>query len=797
MYGIRFAARSPMRRVALAVLGLTTSACTGGLTPYAPDRLEAADYARAERFLSWNTIDRISGVTVAAGREGAIEPTWLDADRFWYDVQTERGHRFVLVDPASRTRGPAFDHAHLAAVLTATGQSATADSLPFRSFTYLPGDSIGFTLSGHNVRFLCPLSGPTDQQCRFAPFAPSVWVPSPDGSHQAFVRDHNLWVAGPTDTVQLSRDGVYRFGYATTPHECCNAVQSRLAETPTPPILAWSPDGRKIVTHRYDERNVADLYLLQTTVGRPVLHSYPYALPGDTALPRYQYHVFDVASRRDVLVDAPPMLDGFPQETFPIQWSADSEELYFTRHTEDYRRVDLVFADPSSGRTRVILVEEDSTFVDLNQVFPFLPPNWRVVRHGDAVIWFSERSGWGHLYLHDTTADSTATDPLPITSGDWLVLNIEYIDEQNEWIYLSGVGREPDVDPYLPQLYRVHYDGTDFQRLTQEPADHAVAFSPSGKYIVDTYSTRFEPSVTVLRNSDGEILMELERANIDPLVAEGWQMPVPFRVKAADGETDLYGFLHFPSQFDAGREYPVVDFVYPGPQTGPILTRSFTVQPFGDVQALAELGFIVVTVDARGTPHRSKAFHDFDYGRFGDNAIDDHIATLRQLDELYPQLDLSRVGIYGHSGGGAAAAAAMLKRGDFFRVGIAAAGNHDDRSYYFPWGNKYQGTDTARYALQANQDSAQVLDGRLLITYGTMDDNVHPTNSLLLIDSLIANNRDFDVLVLPNRSHDYISEPYAIRRVWDYLVRHLLGAEPPRNYYIRPPPDPAGGPVAS
>jgi dipeptidyl aminopeptidase/acylaminoacyl peptidase len=286
------------------------------------------------------------------------------------------------------------------------------------------------------------------------------------------------------------------------------------------------------------------------------------------------------------------------------------------------------------------------------------------------------------------------------------------------------------------------------------------------------------------------VLQTLAVGDVSPLLAAGWKWPVPFTVKARDGMTNLYGLLFFPSEFDPERRYPVIDYVYPGPQIGPIGFRSFTVNARGNAHALAELGFIVFAIDAMGTPVRSKAFHDSYFGNMGDNGIPDHIAALRQLARRYPQMDLDRVGIFGHSGGGFASTDAVLRYPDFFKVAVSSAGNHDNRSYDYTWGEKYQGVleqnenGGDNFDSQANQNLAQNLAGKLLLMYGTLDDNVHPNATLLVIDELIKHNKDFDLIVMPNRNHGYAGDPYVTRRTWDYFVKHLLEVDPPVEYQI-------------
>ncbi|HSM60232.1 MAG TPA: alpha/beta fold hydrolase, partial [Longimicrobiales bacterium] len=331
------------------------------------------------------------------------------------------------------------------------------------------------------------------------------------------------------------------------------------------------------------------------------------------------------------------------------------------------------------------------------------------------------------------------------------------------------------------------------ERLTPEDADHQVVASPSGRFFVDQYGSFGSEPTAVLRGPDGRVLLGLEEGDFSRLLAIGWRYPTHFAAKGRDGITPVHGLLYFPPDFDPEGSYPVVDYIYPGPQTGPIRSHMAGVSQGGNAAALAELGFVVFMVDAMGTPRRDKAFHDAYYGDMRDNGIPDHIAALRQLAARYPAMDLGRVGIFGHSGGGFSSTDAILSHPDFFKVAVSSAGNHDNRSYDFTWGEKYQGLltrngdGTDSFDRQANQNLAGRLEGKLLLMYGTLDDNVHPNATILLIDRLIEANKDFDLVVMPNRNHGYANEPYVVRRTWDYFVEHLLGQEPPRQYRIVQP----------
>ena len=406
------------------------------------------------------------------------------------------------------------------------------------------------------------------------------------------------------------------------------------------------------------------------------------------------------------------------------------------------------------------------------------------------MLWFSERDDYGNLYLYDLAGGRLKR---AVTSGAGDVAQVLAVDPRARTVLFTAVGREPGRDPYFRHLYRASLDGGAPRLLTPEDADHEVALSPDGSRVADAYSRPDVPPVLVLRDaSTGRVRDTLFRGDVSRLTAAGWTPPTAFTVKARDGRTDLYGLMYRPSAFDPARRYPVVVNVYPGPQVGSVGSRSFS-PARGDARALAELGFVVVQLDALGTPLRSKTFHAAYAADMGDNGIPDQVAAVRQLAARYSWVDSTRVGVWGHSGGGYATAAAMLRFPDFFKAGVSEAGNHDNRLYEDDWGEKWTGLvqqapgGGTNYDAQANQLRAGALKGPLLVAYGTADDNVPPDNSLALVDALIAANKDVDVLPMPNRRHGFAGEPYMVRRRWDYFVRYLLGAEPPREYQMGRP----------
>jgi dipeptidyl-peptidase 4 len=753
------------------------------LAPPAPavaqgeEALSAARYQRAEQFLSTNVASRVHRADVA--------PVFTEGDRFWYRTRVPGGFEFVAVDPERGTREPAFDHERIAAALSrATGGSHEALRLPFTSFEEV-GDALRVEVNG--ARWRCERSG---DRCTLEPAearAPAG-IASPDGRWVAFRRDHDLWVheVGTGDERRLTSDGEPRYGYGT---DSQGWRQGAL------PIVLWSPDSRKIATFRLDEREVEDMHLLRAEEPRARLVSWPYALPSDSIVPMVERVVVHLDGPRVVPLDMPPdhqrsssccgMLRG--QEWADVAWSDDASLLAFVSVSRDYRTATFRVADPDDGAVRSVLSESHPVFFESHAGERGVP-NWRLLAESGEFLWFSQRDGWGHLFLYDLASGEMKGR---VTGGDWNVLDVVRVEGEARTLVFTAVGREAGRDPYHAHLYRVGLDGGEPVLLTPEAANHEITLTPSGRYFVDRASTFTEPPVTRLRRTaDGSVVRVLEEADISELTALGWRAPEPFVTRGRDGITAIHGIYIVPSDFDPTRKYPVINAIYPGPQAGSVGTRSFAASRRGQAHALAELGFVVVLIDAMGTPMRSKAFHTAYHGDMGDNGLPDQVAAMRELAATHPFLDLDRVGIYGHSGGGFATAAALLRHPDFFHVGVAGAGNHDNAGYTFYWGEKYHGAFRAlesgghSYEVQANHLRAENLEGQLLLSYGTLDSNVHPNMTLLLIDRLVAANRDFDLMVLPNRGHGYANEGYVVRRTWDYFVTHLLGREPPRGYRI-------------
>jgi dipeptidyl-peptidase-4 len=702
--------------------------------------MTAADYARAERFMNYN-------VTPLVYRTG-VRGNWLPDDRFWYRVTTPAGSEASLVDPVKASKVPC----DLPECAAGRGRGRG-------------GQAGGGGRGG----------GRTD-------------APSPDGKRTAFIKNWNLWVrdvAGGNET-QLTSDGVPDFGYATD-----NAGWAKSDRA----IVLWSPDSKRIATFQQDQRKVGELYLVNTQVGHPKLEAWKYALPGDKNVAMIHRVIIEVDTPKVIRLQMGPdqhrstLCDNIAcrgSDWSDVYWSPDSTTLAFVSTSRDHRQENLRVADAATGSVRDVLEEKAPLFFESGNG----AVNWRYLPASNEILWFSERDDWGQLYLYDLKTGQLKNQ---ITSGDGNVTQVLRVDEKNRIIHYLAVGKEKGRDPYFSHLYRIGFDGKNQQLLTPEDATHDVALSPSGKYFTDSYSKPDVPPVALLRDGmSGKLILDLEKADISKLVATGWKPPTPFTVKARDGQTDLYGLMFKPTNLDPSKKYPIINHIYPGPQTGSVGGRTFN-PTRGDAQALAELGFVIVEIDGMGTPWRSKKFHEAYYGNMGDNTLPDQVTGMKQLAQTYPWIDLDRAGIYGHSGGGYATAGAMFRYPDLFKVGISESGNHDNRVYEDDWAEKWMPllTDAtkAAYEDQANQTHAKNLKGHLLLAHGTIDNNVPPNNTLLVVEALIKANKDFDLLMLPNQRHGYgDASNYMIRRRWDYFVRYLLNLEPPKEYELKPPP---------
>ncbi|MGW6460339.1 DPP IV N-terminal domain-containing protein [Streptomyces sp. NPDC055078] len=741
--------------------------------------LSAADYARAEQMLPHNRSKLVRGAQV--------RPGWLaDGTRFWYRTETADGRRFVVVDPRAGTRQDAFDHGRLAAALSeASGTAFDGGRLPFASID-LGDDGVEFDAAGTRWRYADGVCTKADDR---HPVAMGE-LPSPDGKWVAFTRDHNIRVRAADGSAEfaLTTDGEEYHDYGSNLDVALSQNLMRNIGVTMPPMAVWSPDSTRLLTHRTDQRHLPGQVLVEAAPrggGRPVEQRFRYAMPTDEEHATLSFAVLDIDARTVVHEQGEPSHIGFlsPVALNWVRWSADGSGVHFLRAAKGLKTLSMHRLDPETGATTTLVSESSATRVDPSAVIMDKAPA-RVLDSGE-VIWFSQRDGWGHLYLYG--ADGTPAGR--ITGGEWLVSSLLHVDEQARTVFFMASGLVKD-DPYARQLCRVGLDGTGFTRLTDDDLHHEVTASPSGEVFLDSASTVDTPPVTVVRDISGTVLVEVERADVTALAAEGWTAPERFTVKAADGVTDIHGILWRPHGFDPAQRYPVIDNPYPGPQLHRVesgFTASFT----GPPEAMAALGFAVVAVDGRGTPGRSEAFRNHSYGDLsGAGTLEDHIAAIRQLAVRHPWLDTDRVGVFGISGGGFATGRAMLAHGDFYKVGVALAGNHDMRYYLAAWTEWYLG-DLNDESLRgtSNPELAGNLTGKLLLVHGELDDNVLPHLTTRLVDALIEADKDFDLLIVPGVEHSFHGRMhYVLRRQWDYFVRHLHGTEPPAGRRVKPFP---------
>lgn len=730
----------------------------------------SADYERAARFLTGD-LERMV-------QPAEIRPSWIEGtDKFWYRRPGPESE-FLLVDSAKNTSGPAFDHTKLAEGLSKSmGRQIRANHLPFNSFEFVDKEqSIRFASEGQ--RWTCNLS---TYNCTKEKLPPSTEQTSPDGNWSAFVDHYNLYLRNlSTGTVaQLTTDGEKSWDYATPLPSSDLLVREGTEDVKQPAAVFWSPDSSKLVTYRIDSRNAGRFTTLQFVPPdqlRPKAFTYVYPLPGEV-MPVAQPIIFDVHTLKRTEIQTAP-LEIYFQGGPGFSWYKDSKRIHYQFRSRGDKRFEFREVDAETGKQRTVIEEEAKTYID--------PGETRVelVNDGAELLLTSERDGWNHIYLYDGKTGNLKNQ---ITKGPWAVRNIVHADENNRQVYFLAGGREKDEDPYLTHLYRVNFDGTGLQLLTPENANHTASVSPDGKFFVDNYSRADLPGESVLRRaSDGTVVLKLEKTDPSPLLKIGWKFPEPFKGVAADGKTDIYGLIWRPSNFDPSRKYPVVEQIYTGPQ-GFFVPKTFGSANAGrrGLQSVAELGFIVVMVDGRGTTGRSRAFHEFSYHNLG-GVFDDHVALIKQMGAKYPFMDLDRVGIYGTSAGGYGAAHAILVHPDFYKVCVSISGDHDARLDKAWWNELYQGYPVGKdYAEQSNANLADKLQGHLLLVHGDVDNNVNPVETMRFVDALIKANKNFDMLLVPNMYHGEGRNLYLVRRRWDYFVEHLLGITPPENFEIK------------
>ncbi|HET6959289.1 MAG TPA: prolyl oligopeptidase family serine peptidase [Vicinamibacterales bacterium] len=753
------------------------------------------DYARAFAFRA-----RIDGTV----HNIPDPPTWLGDGRFWYRRTVRGGAEFVVVDAATARKQPLFDHARLAAALSSAAHAPyTATTLPFTTLTVIENAN---AIQFGTPRWRCTL---TDYACtrvsdagdaaggserrgaqgRGGPGATATTDSvrrSPDGLTDAGIEQFNVVIrpagAPASSAVRLTEDGVEGNAY-------------------TAASLAWSPDSKKIAVYRRVPGYQRTLTLVQSSPTdqlQPKVITRNYRKPGDE-VDHDQPVVIDLASRRTSTVD----ITLFPTAydiSRPV-WRTDGRAFTFEYNQRGHETFRVIEVNAATANARVLIDEHPGAFFDYRPAVPGLTGSGRRFRadvnDGKEIIWMSERDGWSHLYLYDGETGAVKNQ---ITKGAWAVHNVDRVDEANRQIWFTANGMNAGQDPYFFHSYRINFDGSGLVAYTSANAQHSVSWSPNRTYYVDTYSRVDTPPVSELhRANDRSLVATLERADAADLLATGWRAPEVFTAKGRDAATDIWGIIIRPTNFDPARKYPVIETIYAGPH-GSFVPKTFNSETGAawlvstmDMQALSELGFIVVQIDGMGTANRSKAFHNVAWKNLADGGFDDRIRWHKAVAAKYPYYDITRVGIYGTSAGGQESLAALLFHADFYKAAASSAGCHDNRMDKIWWNEQWMSYPIGpQYAASSNTEHASSLKGDLMLLVGELDTNVDPASTMQVVNQLVKANKDFELVVIPGADHTN-GGAYGDHKRFDFFVRHLQHREPPAWNQLTAPSSAAAG----
>ncbi len=712
-----------------------------------------ADYQRID------TLAKISDLVYGRG----ISPNWIgETHYFWYLNHEKEGDVFYLVNAENGKKVPAFDASKLAKALAkATGKAIKADRLPFTRLNYTQGTKeFEFAFDGRTWLYVVKNGKLTDKGAvekrernrnRREDGRTLRRVVSPDKQWEAYNQDNNIYVRHLKDNKEyaLSRDGIKDFYYTSD--------------------MIWSPDSKKLAVIKVrdiPERRIPLIESSPESQKQPILQWRDYAKPGDV-LPVYLPALFDLNDMKQISLETFPFENQFYLHL--TGWRSDSRAFTFEFNQRGHQRYVVAEVDAETGKIRALIDEQSPTFIHYGRNFRY------DLKDGKELLWVSERDGWRHLYRIDGTTGKVINQ---VTKGEWVVRDVDEVDEKNGVVWFTASGFVPGEDPYHIHYCRINIDGTGFKDLTPENGNHRVSFSKDRKYFTDVYSRPDQPHISVLKQlPDGKVVTELEKSDIGDLVATGWQMPEVFCAKGRDGKTDIWGNILRPSHFDPSCAYPVVEMIYAGPHDSHV-DKDFKAYHHL-ASRLSDLGFIVVMIDGMGTANRSKAFHDVCWKNLKDAGFPDRIAWMKAAARKYPYMDLSRVGIYGWSAGGQNALAALLFHNDFYKVAVALCGCHDNRMDKVWWNEQWMGYPLDEsYSASSNVDNAWRLKGKLLLINGELDDNVDPASTLQVVDALVKANKNFEQLYLPNRGHS-LGGKYEMHRIHDFFVKHLLNQPVP------------------
>lgn len=789
--------------------------------PFASAQLSPApraNYAMAAKF-SPKKLEKLVFST-------AVDPHWMrKGDKFWYMYESGEGKKWYIVDPAKGLRQPMFDNEKLAAALTRIVKD------PFDA-QHLDIDSLQFVKEETVIRFQVKSSleiekkdtarkaGTAEKEKKVFYFEydlqsgnlveltdftrpkrkPSWASVSPDKKWVVFTRNYNLYrmdslnyakaLAKEDDSTiaetALTTDGMQHYSWGGEVFGETDIEREKNNKKRRPASVVWSPDSRYFTIIRSDNRAVKDLWVLHNVAeGRPALETYKYHMPGEKEAPRRELFLFPITGNsykkinsaafkdQEIAVSIKPQLKrDRDEEDRSLTWLGAENHFYVTRTSRDLKRIDICIAEVDADSLRPLIEERMNTYLETRRL--------GLVNNGKELVHWSERDGWGHFYLYD--GDGKLRNQ--ITSGSYHCEELIGIDEKNRVIYFTANGREPGEDPYFLHLYRVNFDGSGLKLLNPGDYDHQVSMDDNNKYFINNFSRVNTSPVSVLLDATGKKVMDLEITELNRLFESGYRFPQPFKVKADDGITDLYGVMYKPYDFDSTKKYPIIAYVYPGPQTEAV-NKAFS-KSMDRTDRLAQLGFIVITIGNRGGhPSRSKWYHNYGYGNLRDYGLADKKAAIEQLVLRHPFIDADRVGIHGHSGGGFMSTAALLVYPDFFKVAVSSAGNHENNIYNRWWSEKHHGVrelvneknDTSFvYAIEKNSELAKNLKGRLLLATGDVDNNVHPANTIRVAQALIKANKRFDFVLLPGQRHGFgdMTE-YFFWVMADHFSKWLLG----------------------
>lgn len=694
-----------------------------------------------------------------------VVPHWVDqTSAFWYVRQTEKGKEYVKVDAASKKRTALFDQQKMASALTEkAGREINAYNLPLQNCRLnISLDTLRFQLDGKfwaysikNNRLLdegaIPSRGKERHWMEVDDEKEGSPVTSPDGKWTAFIKNDNVYVreVATGKEKQLSQDGTLSNYYSS--------------------YIQWSPDSKSVVSCRIRPVEKRYVYYVESSPAdqaQPKLHKQEYAKPGDEL--RFKVPcIFEVESGRRLIPSTE--LFSHQYELSGPMWNADSKAITFEYNERGHKVYRVLEMSAVDGSVRTLIEEKEEKYVN----YPRIYRNY--LSDGKRIIWSSERDNYNHLYLYDRATGKPLNQ---ITKGEWYVRGVQHVDEANEVICFSANGMKKGEDPYLIHYYKINFDGSNLVELTPEEGMHQCWYSSDYKYLVDVYSKVDQAPIAVLRDAkNGKIRMQLDKADISALLANGWKAPEVFSAKGRDGKTDMWGVIYRPSNFDPSKKYPVIEYIYSGPGDQ-YVPKTFSSYNWW-MTSLAELGFIVVQVDGMTTSFRSKEFEEVCYKNLKDAGLPDHIAWIKAAAQKYPYMDIDRVGIFGCSAGGQESTGAVLFHPEFYKAAYSACGCHDNRMDKIWWNELWMGYPVDEsYSACSNVDNAHLLSRPLMLVVGELDDNVDPASTMQVANALIKANKDFELVVIPG-AHHTMGEDFGEHKRYDFFVRHLMGVTPP------------------